>query len=89
MKRSKTLAAGIMISMCLLLSAGMMLPESSYAGKKGKEHRTSSSTLDEAVARVQRQTGGRVLRAQEQGSVYIIKVLMPSGVVKTFRVKAQ
>jgi hypothetical protein len=44
--------------------------------------------LDKAVRRVADQTGGRVLKAYRKGSVYVIKVLMPSGVVKTFTVSA-
>ena len=76
--------------MHLMLVGGLMLAgTTSYAGKKNNDYRSSSSGIDAAVAEVQQQTGGRVLRAQQKGSVYIIKVLMPSGVVKTFRVKAR
>jgi hypothetical protein len=89
MKLSKTLLPGMMISMHLMLVGGLMLAGTSYADRKNNDYRSSSSGIDEAVARVQQQTGGRVLRAQQEGSVYIIKVLMPSGVVKTFRVKAR
>lgn len=47
-----------------------------------------SMSLDQAVSMIADRTGGRVLKAHRQGSVYVIKVLMPSGVVKTFRVSA-
>ncbi|HEC29016.1 MAG TPA: hypothetical protein ENI65_05465 [Gammaproteobacteria bacterium] len=50
--------------------------------------RSESMSLEAAVAMIQAQTGGRILKAERKGSRYIIKVLMPSGVVKTFRVSA-
>ena len=50
--------------------------------------RRGGVSLDDAVRRVQEQTGGRVLKARQKGGVYIIKVLMPSGVVRKFRIQA-
>ena len=50
-------------------------------------------SLEQAAARIQRQTGGRILSAdvlEKKGRVvYRIKVLMPSGHVRIFRVEAQ
>jgi len=51
--------------------------------------RAGAGSLDSAVAQVQAQTGGKVLRASQKGSKYVIKVLMPSGVVRTVTVRAQ
>jgi len=52
-------------------------------------HARGAGSLDSAVAQVQAQTGGKVLRASQKGSKYVIKVLMPSGVVRTVTVRAQ
>ncbi len=50
-------------------------------------------SLDEAVARVRRDTGGRVLAAEARDdrgrSVYRIKVLLPNGSVRVVNVDAQ
>lgn len=50
-------------------------------------------SLDEAVARVRRETGGRVLSAEARGgggaTVYRIKVLLPNGAVRVVHVDAQ
>ena len=50
-------------------------------------------SLEQAAARVQRQTGGRILSADALNRkgrvVYRIKVLMPSGHVRIFRVDAE
>ena len=52
----------------------------------------SGESLNDAVRRVQRETGGRVLSAktvrQDGHSVHRIKVLMPSGQVRVMEVKA-
>lgn len=42
-------------------------------------------SLDEAVSRVQRATGGRVLSAESRGG-YRIKVLLPGGRVRIYQV---
>lgn len=51
----------------------------------------SSQGLDAAVQRIKQQTGGRILSAKtvnENGqSTHHIKVLMPSGKVRIFKVK--
>lgn len=50
-------------------------------------------SLDEAVSRVRRQTGGRVLSAEAHDNrgtlTYRIKVLMPNGAVRVYHVDAQ
>ena len=50
--------------------------------------RRGVASLDDAVRRVLNRTGGRVLKAWRRGNVFVIKVLMPSGVVRKFRIKA-
>ena len=65
---------------------------SDRSSRRDNRHRDGLS-LDEAVARVRRDTGGRVLSAQERerdrGTTYRIKVLMPNATVRSFNVEAQ
>jgi len=75
--------------MHLLLVSPFFMSCDVYAGPGKNGQQAVGISLDQAVARIQKQTGGRVLRARQNGSVYVIKVLMPSGVVKTFRVNAR
>ena len=51
--------------------------------------RRDGISLDEAVARVRRETGGRVLAAEARDSRYRIKVLMPNGAVRVINVDAR
>jgi uncharacterized membrane protein YkoI len=59
---------------------------SSYAPRSTAERRLS---LGEAIERVQRATGGRVLDARESGDGYRIKVLTRSGEVRVVYVDAR
>ncbi|GAB4513648.1 MAG: hypothetical protein Tsb0026_18500 [Sulfuricaulis sp.] len=54
-----------------------------------EEARHDGISLDEAVARVRRETGGRVLSAEARDSRYRIKVLMPNGAVRVVNVDAR
>ena len=54
-----------------------------------EEARRDGVSLDEAVARVRRETGGRVLSAEARDSRYRIKVLMPNGAVRVINVDAR
>lgn len=54
-----------------------------------EETRRDGMSLDEAVARVQRETGGRVLAAETRGDTHRIKVLMPNGAVRVIHVDAR
>jgi len=60
---------------------------------RGEAAQREGISLDEAVARVRRDTGGRVLAAEardERGrTVYRIKVLLPNGSVRVVNVDAQ
>jgi hypothetical protein len=89
MKGSKTLLLRILLSVHLMFVSPLVMISDSYAGPGKNGQQARGMSLDQAVAQVQQQTGGRVLRAQQDGSVYVIKVLMPSGVVKTVRVNAR
>ena len=51
--------------------------------------RRDGISLDEAVARVRRETGGRVLSAEARDSRYRIKVLLPNGAVRVVNVDAR
>lgn len=54
-----------------------------------EEARRDGISLDEAVARVRRDTGGRVLSAEPRDGHYRIKVLMPNGAVRVVNVDAR
>ncbi len=62
-------------------------------GPRGEAAQRHGISLDEAVARVRRDTGGRVLAAEareDRGrTVYRIKVLLPNGSVRVVNVDAQ
>ncbi len=55
--------------------------------------RSEGISLDEAVARVRRETGGRVLSAEARDrrgdTTYRIKVLLPNGAVRVYNVDAR
>ena len=92
-KWSKVLLLRILLSVHLLLVSPFFVTSFAEAapggqGQRGQGQRGQGPSLDQAVSQVQQQTGGRVLRAKQNGGVYVITVLMPSGVVKTFRVNA-
>jgi uncharacterized membrane protein YkoI len=53
------------------------------------EVRRDGISLDEAVTRVRRETGGRVLSAEARDSRYRIKVLLPNGAVRVVNVDAR
>lgn len=46
-------------------------------------------SLDEAVTRVRRDTGGRVLSAEARDGRYRIKVLLPNGAVRVINVDSR
>ncbi len=58
-----------------------------------EEVRRDGISLDEAVARVRRETGGRVLSAEARDrrgdTTYRIKVLLPNGAVRVVNVDAR
>jgi len=89
MKGSKTGLLKALLFAHLVLAGTLMQVDTSFAAKGGNGREGTTGGIDQAVARIQQQTGGKVLRASQENSVYIIKVLMPSGVVKTFRVNAK
>lgn len=57
---------------------------------RDEQTRQRRISLDEGAARVQRQTGGKILSADRiedgNGMVYRIKILLPSGHVRVYRV---
>ncbi|MGE5240528.1 MAG: PepSY domain-containing protein [Bacteroidota bacterium] len=60
---------------------------------RGEAAQRAGISLDEAVARVRRDTGGRVLAAEARDdrgrTIYRIKVLLPNGAVRVVNVDAQ
>jgi len=82
----------------LVLLLGSLLPVQSVLASKPVYQvapvpivlaaRQGAVSLDDAVRQVLDRTGGRVLKASRRGQMYVIKVLMPSGVVRKFRIRA-
>ena len=60
---------------------------------RGEASQRDGISLDEAVARVRQDTGGRVLAAETRSdggrTIYRIKVLLPNGSVRVVNVDAQ
>lgn len=60
---------------------------------QGGQNAQQGETLDQAVRRIRRETGGRILRAetitQDGRRQHRIKVLLPDGRVKIYRVRAR
>lgn len=54
-----------------------------------RSSRRDGISLDEAVTRVRRDTGGRVLSAEARDGRYRIKVLLPNGAVRVVNVDAR
>jgi uncharacterized membrane protein YkoI len=86
---------GMKLMACLL--AGLLLLASMPAAQARRDRQTPRNestqrdglSLDEAVARVQRDTGGRVLSADARDGGYRIKVLLRDGSVRVVNVDAQ
>jgi len=79
--------------MGLILIAPLAPASAVRAGPVPVAARQAAETLDEAVARIRRETGGRILRAEtvtrDGERVHRIKVLLPDGRVKIFIVRAR
>jgi uncharacterized membrane protein YkoI len=54
-----------------------------------EEAQRDGISLDEAVTRVRRDTGGRVLSAEARDGHYRIKVLLPNGAVRVINVDSR
>ena len=81
----------------LLMTAALAPVEARRDGQSERHEsrearRQDGLSLDEAVARVRSDTGGRVLSAQAReergGTTYRIKVLLPNGAVRVLSVDA-
>ena len=71
----------LLLSLILFVSLGNMPTADAARGK--------AVTLEQAVADVKAQTGGRILSANTRGGTHVIKVLLPSGKVRIIRIKAR
>jgi uncharacterized membrane protein YkoI len=88
------------VFIAILLAASVVITASppAAAGHRSQNNdywmmaRQARISLDEAVAMVQARTGGQILSADTVGkkrnTIYRIKVLMPSGHVRIYRVDA-
>jgi len=95
MKRRSTLGLIAVVLMAWLVIPTPTLARQGFAPDPGRvtEGRRTQISLDEAVERVRRQSGGRVLSAEtvrrNHRVVHRIKVLLPSGHVRIFHVDAE
>ncbi len=86
-------------ALALLVIAAAAAPVQADHGRRAREvgppqgfapHSTAERriSIEQAIARVQRETGGRVLAARDQGDRYRIKVLTRDGEVRVVYVDA-
>ena len=92
----KTFMACLLAGLITLASTGMVEARRDERrddrldrSSRQETSRRDGISLDEAVARVRRETGGRVLSAEARDSRYRIKVLMPNGAVRVVSVDAR
>lgn len=87
------------LALALLVVAAAAAPVQADHGRRAREvgppqgfapHSTAERriSIEQAIARVQRETGGRVLAARDQGDRYRIKVLTRDGEVRVVYVDA-
>lgn len=84
----------VTLAIALLLAAAWTQPALAAGGHRGKggERRSVGEqggrgvTAEQAAETVRRQTGGRILGVQESGGGYRVKVLTPSGEVRSVTV---
>ena len=92
----KTFMVCLLAGLITLASTGMVearrddrRDDRSDRSSRQETSRRDGISLDEAVARVRRETGGRVLSAEGRDSRYRIKVLLPNGAVRVVNVDAR
>jgi len=101
MVRRRAAARGLLAALTAALTAGsLMLGATAEAGPQGWGPKArlmhtetfvqaSRISLEQAVARVQRATGGRVLDARDEGEQHRVKVLTRQGEVRVVIVDAR
>ncbi|MCR4347679.1 MAG: PepSY domain-containing protein [Sulfuricaulis sp.] len=92
----KTFMACLLAGLITLASTGMVEARRDDRPDRSSRQETSRRdgiSLDEAVARVRRESGGRVLSAEARDrrgdTTYRIKVLLPNGAVRVYNVDAR
>jgi len=87
----KSLSLAFVILATLLTGLPGQAQARNYHALKVSQNRYQS--LDQAVDKIKRKTSGRILSAKTVGRAgnkkHVIKVLMPSGKVRVFRVNAR
>lgn len=76
----------------VLMVTGNSAQASGQYGNVDIQLASNAISLDQAVENIRKQTGGRILSAKKDRDnphLYVIKVLMPDGQVRTFRVDAR
>ena len=81
----------------LLLVAQFSMPDASARQPDRNSHPIGqvnrvaerAVSMGDAINRVRKQTGGRVLDAKDEGNHYRIKILTPEGEVRVLRVDAE
>jgi hypothetical protein len=83
------------LAIAILLTAAFAQPGWAADGRrdKGGDRRNGGeqggTTAEQAAEKVRRQTGGRVLDVRKSGGGYRVKVLTPSGEVRSVTVPGQ
>lgn len=96
----KTFMACLLAGLITLASTGMVearrddwRDDRPDRSSRQETSRRDGISLDEAVARVRRESGGRVLSAEARDrrgdTTYRIKVLLPNGAVRVYNVDAR
>ena len=83
----------VVVILALVVGMVLTVPVQARGDKEQAASEQQALSLDQAVSRVQKQSAGRVLaadaKAAKGGTVYRIKVLMPSGHVRIYHVDAK
>ena len=78
----------------LLLTAGSVQAAPPWKQEEARPAAGAGISLADAIEKVRNSTGGRVIGASQSldragRPVYLVKVLLPNGVVRTMRVSSQ
>lgn len=94
MSRTNRTATGATGRLCryLLIAGTLCLSAPAGAQHDGQRNTDSAEQQDigpgQAARIAQRQHGGKVLKVSRDGQSYLVKLLLPSGTVRTVRISA-
>jgi hypothetical protein len=80
------------LSLYLLIIGTLCLCEPAWAQHGGQRNADSTQQQDigpgQAARIAQQRHGGKVLKVSREGTIYLVKLLLPSGTVRTVRISA-